>query len=541
MSKLQNCIQSFVEQLTKVGLEHVVICPGSRNGPLIQAFLSQKIQHHSVIDERSAGYVAMGMAQQVQKPVAVVCTSGTAAANLIPASIEAYYSGIPILLITADRPPELIDQWDGQCIRQVGLFSNHISGEYSCPDEYSNPENFQQIAMDAYAQCFSPNGGPVHINVPLREPLYNRAVEHNTPLDVPNLPPHKSEEKHLEQLKHALASYDNVLLVNGANFVSGTPEATDWSIPVLSDIVSNRKAIENIPHWDALLNGKNGNLADLKPDLLISTGRATVSKSLKQFLREYKPQKHLHLSLFDFVGDPFKSNPEVLKIVESDLWKLLSELEDRNGFKNNWLNNSKAFQQNLPTGNQSWNEMEAVQEILELLPKSSIVHLSNSMAVRYASFVLNRPDLELFCNRGTSGIEGCSSTAVGASLVTQKQVTLISGDISFFYDINALWQNELPHSLKIVVLNNGGGEIFNLIEGPANIPEAIPFQTTPHQRSAKTAASEFGLNYFCASDYMELNHALSEWQQSKLACILEIKTNPKRNKEFYTQFKNIEI
>jgi 2-succinyl-5-enolpyruvyl-6-hydroxy-3-cyclohexene-1-carboxylate synthase len=543
MSHHQNCIYSFVNQLIERGLQHVIICPGSRNAPLIQAFLKHDIQHFSVIDERSAGFVALGMAQKLQQPVGVICTSGTAAANLIPAAIEAYYSGIPLLLLTADRPQELIDQWDGQCIRQNGLFANHIAGEYTTPDTYLDPLQFRIIADNAYSTCFHPDGGPVHVNIPIKEPLYEEINEIPEPIKHAQNQQLKSDDEDLKSLKKLIDNNRNILVLNGANFeFLSKNEALESPLPILSDIISNRKQFENVRGWDAMISCKPKDVESLKPNLLITTGRSNISKSLKQFLQANPPDFHVHLSLFELIGDPFKTKPTRLKILEGDFLTLLKHVEKEDNYLKQWQGFSNRFGQQrelLESGD--WNELQAVQKILEKLPSTSTLHLGNSMPVRYASLVSERTDLTCYGNRGTSGIDGSTSTSVGASLVSTEINTLLTGDISFFYDLNGLWNNQLPPNLNIVVLNNGGGQIFNLLEGPEKIPESLPYQTTVHERSVKMAASEFGLKYLCADNFIDLEQCLDELNNVEKATVLEIKTNPESNKAFYRRFKNIEI
>lgn len=540
MSSLQNCIQAFVDQLVVCGLKHAVICPGSRNAPLIQALLNQNITCHSVVDERSAAFMCLGMAQELAEPVAVVCTSGTALANIIPASIEAYYSGIPMLILSADRPQYLIDQWDGQCIRQNGLLSQHIAAEYNTPENYESWEPFIGIAKEAYSKCIHPNGGPVHINLPFHEPLYSRATDRKSDLTQHELPNYQSKEEDLQKLQVKLKHYSNLLVLNGTNFPMSIA-SEEYDFPILSDLLSNRKELENIAYWDAFISDSEA-CKNLQPDLLITTGRSTVSKSLKLFLRKFKPKEHLHISLFNRVGDPFQSSPQRLHISDNDFWQTIGAAKPKNEQLMLWQEfSNKAAQKIQNFERDSWNELQAVQDVLLQIPAKSKIHLSNSMAVRYASFVLARTDLICAGNRGTSGIDGCTSTAMGSALVSSNLNVLITGDISFFYDINGLWQRTLPKNILVIVLNNGGGEIFNLINGPSTIEEALPYQLTPHERSIKTAASEFGFGYLCANDYQSLQQCLNTAFDANSAQILEIKTNPNINKAFYERFKSIKI
>ena len=487
-----------------------------------------------MVDERSAGYMALGMAKQSGQAVAVICTSGTAAANYLPSSIEAYYSGVPVVYITADRPPELIDQWDGQCIRQKGLFGQHIKAEYETPADYKEVSQYSHLARLAFETCMSADPGPVHINVPLRKPIYQRPDQSPELLPVQPVNTPSNNESDLKILQNSLKTNQRILLINGMNLPDNfLPKTHITSIPILSDIVSNRNEQQNIPLWDGMLTGSVTLNSDLKPDLLITTGKMVLSKTLKQYLRKHKAHTHLHVGFEYMVGDPFGTSPVQLRISEASLLQELNKTEADHDYMNTWLKRSSDYKETMakwPTN--VWNEMLITQRILGWIPDKSVLHLANSMSVRYASFVNIRTDLTIFSNRGTSGIDGCTSTAIGSALQTEKPTVLLTGDIAFFYDINGLWLNELPSNLLIIVLNNGGGDIFNLIDGPGLISESVSYQVTPHQRTIEKVASEFGLNYFCAGSFEELHKCLDQLKHFSAAGVLEIKTNPKKIKSF---------
>lgn len=546
---MQEAINHIAAACNAAGIRHTVICPGSRNAPLTMAFVRHPdIDCHSVVDERSAGFIALGMAQQLQRPVALICTSGSAVVNFYPAIVEAFYQRIPLLVITADRPPELIDQWDGQTMHQHEVFGKHVKASYTLPDDYSTPETFSKTTLEAYNIATTGINGPVHINVPLREPLYNAiyetftypVVSHQKPTGTPLL------QKH-DELLAAFKNAEKILIFNGADKVNDginvALDAIDEKAVLLSDVVSNKKG--NIQYWDFLLSKKNaGILQQLQPDLLITTGTSTVSKNLKLFLRQNKPTHHFHISPTGDIADPFQTAPQ---LVTGDIGEVLLSLpwvEKTNNYLQVWNGWDKALMQlatdrlNSPT----FCEFTAVKKITEQIPANSQLQLANSMAVRWLNLLGFRPvHGSTHCNRGVSGIDGSSSTAVGAAFIAKSQpVTLITGDVAFFYDSNALWNKFAPANLRIIVLNNGGGAIFRLIDGPGQMPEREEFLETRHQRTAKLLCDDMKVRYAQASNFEELERELEQlYQVSDRPKVLEVFTDAETNTKFFNEYKQL--
>ena len=547
MNYLHENIHHLSSVLSSYGVEDAILSPGSRNAPLTVALArNPHIQCHSIVDERSAGFVGLGMAKASEKPVVLCCTSGTAVLNYYPAIAESFYTGVPLIVLSADRPPELIDNWDGQCIRQEMVFDNHILSSYSMPsysDKEDCKEEIEEILEAAIGEAIM-NQGPVHINVPLREPLYSNIPENfefkkgefrmqtgNQISDIPTLESTKT------------------LILLGADYKENNAleplleeiEQEEKAV-VLKDIIAN-KGKDSFASYDAVLLGKNE--ADLQPDLLITTGKFILSKSLKTYLRKHKPKRHFHLTESDgIIGDPFSTDPEIIKgDLEENLKNISEKLEPCKAYFSFWqshCNKNKVAQVSF-FNNSDFAEFWACYHIGLSLKKETILHLANSTTVRYFSYLKEFiKTTTVQANRGTSGIDGCTSTAVGFALAEpNKNHLLITGDVAFFYDINALWNKHFPKNLKIVLLNNQGGGIFRYIDGPNKLPELEEFFETTHERTAKKVCEEYEIKYLHAGDKKELEKSLEDFHDSKNSILLEVFTDRYKNEEQFNKFKQL--
>lgn len=562
----------LVEVCAQHGLRHAIICPGSRSAALTIAFARHpQIITYVIADERSAAYIGLGMAQALEQPVALVCTSGTAAINFAPAVAEAFFAQIPLLVLTADRPPEWIHQQDGQMVYQTDLFGKHVKQAHQFPVDFSQADA-TWFANRIINQCFislTTNPlGPVHVNVPIREPFYPTADEsYKFNPDVRVVRP-VSLQKTLDSetwasLLDELEDADRVLIAAGQGRVGADLVHSlralqeEFNLPVAGDVISNLPADEDfLTTQDVSLGQKNGDvLATLQPDLLITFGNSFISKNFKSFLRAHQPKHHWHLQTGDELIDPFQSVTRVLGVEPAYFFRqLLEDLdlrrfrsgdeEDRDGaYRQAWLIQQRKARRLIHTflpGQPQFNEFTAVHYLLGQLPADCQLHLANSLSVRYANYaglpIGHR--IDVFSNRGTSGIDGCLSTAVGAALVVDTPVFLLIGDVAFFYDRNALWQPNVPPNLRIVLLNNHGGGIFRVIDGPGSLPEREEFFATPHPNNAARTAQDAGLTYFNCHSMDELQ---AHWPwfvaPSATAKILEIDTDGAVNEAVFAAFK----
>ena len=536
------------------GIRQVVLSPGSRCAPLTLAFARHpEMEVRTIADERAAAFIALGMAQQLKEPVVLVCTSGSAALNYYPAVAEAFFQQIPLLVLTADRPPEWVDQWDGQTIFQEEVYGKHVKKSFRFPDSFAHPDQVRhghRISNEAILVCRQFPAGPVHLNIPLREPFYPEEGElFHFPKHPPVVRLEPSEvrlgEMALEKLKSELANFQRILLVPGQQ--ASNPSllalierlAQNQQVVVVADTLSNLQGKGTITLHDHWL-GREELHAALAPDLVISFGKSIISKSLKLFLRKQDLQ-HWHIQPDGQAKDTYAG---LTRILGSEPFAFLTWLSTHlppmeSDYAPRWQLLEEQIASSLPLALKEvdFGEYSAVKQVLDALPANGQLHVANSMAIRYVNF-LGRRTQEICCNRGTSGIDGSNSTAVGASLISQAPVTLLTGDMAFFYDRNAFWHNYPMPNLRVIVLNNQGGGIFRLIDGPARQPELEEFFETKQALSAKSLAEEYGFGYASVMTSEQLESALLKFYEPSLQPkIIEIISDSPRNAAILKKIK----
>ena len=475
------------------GIKTAVISPGSRSAPLTLAFDQHPGIDVKVIgDERSAAFIALGIAQQQRKTVVLICTSGSAVYNYAPAIAEAYYQEIPLMVLSADRPPEWTNQYDGQTIQQSGIFGKHVKGTYDLPVDVSHKDamwHSNRTINEAINLSESAPHGPVHINVPLREPFYPGMGEKITFGQVRLIRQVDSAqtitENQWQELIQLWGAYQKRLIVIGQSEMDADLSkslnslAVKTGTPVITDIISNQQSLPDaIVNQDAILqSGRLEALARFSPELLITVGKSLISKNLKLFLRKFPPKSHWHIHHSDRINDTLQNLTHWVQISANAFFSQLEKSVNSSvtsNFTNDWQATDgeagsivSKFIENTDFG-----EFQACYYCLKALPDNSQLHLANSMAVRYANLIglKDKKNVMVFANRGTSGIDGSNGTAVGAALAQQSLVTLLTGDMAFFYDRNAFWHNYNLSNLRIILLNNHGGGIFRMINGPTNQP-----------------------------------------------------------------------
>lgn len=480
MSGSKQHISDLVHHCAAYGMRHLIISPGSRNAPLTRAFSeAAEISCYSVVDERSAAFVALGMASQLKAPVGVLCTSGTALLNYGPAIAEAYYLRVPLIVISADRPARLVDQQDSQTIRQNNLFDNIVKKSYSLPEEPVSVEELNQSAVtvaEAFTTALFPDFGPVHINVPLDEPLYENRLS-GQPVVAPTVlaVPHSPEDD-LQAAESFVTAWRNAkkkMIVCGQampNEVLGSilhRFSADPSVVVVAENLANVTGSDFVDRPDSVLLTKSGHERKaLAPEILISFGGHLVSKHLKILLREFPATLHLRLDLEQRGINTYGNLSHELPIIPHDFFAKFGE---RLGLESTDQSSqySASWQLKENCTRSADEEYSVLSELFAELPSGSIAHLGNSMSVRHVQKMPTRSDLVYHSNRGVAGIDGCLSTAVGVAMATDQLVVCCLGDLSFVYDSNGLWNRDLPPNLRVLVLNNAGGDIFRRLKGPS--------------------------------------------------------------------------
>lgn len=551
-------IQQLAALLLKKGITDIVISPGSRNAPLINTFTGiAEFNCRNIIDERSAAYFALGLALQKQKPVVLVCSSGTATLNYTPAIAEAFYQNIPLVVLTADRPDYWIDQAESQCIRQENIYQNFTKKGISLPLGESAKELWfsAREINECLNLAFSGNPAPVHINIPLEEPLH-KLVQEDLP-DVKNIELVEIQasltEIELTKLVDLFNHPQKIMILAGQlnphpelkNILARLVDQT--GAVVVAEHLSNLSDPRFFPEIDLLMTGiHDDHLEAYQPDLLISFGGQFVSKSLKSFLRKHKPLEHWHLSRSNEHFDTYQSLTKVINMEAHDFLEALLEYGqqiDQDYFQL-WKNKQAKVNElrDKFTGSIEFCDLKAFDLIGKHITEKSVIHLGNSSPVRYAPIHPSVKNANYFSNRGTAGIDGCLSTAVGYASVSDQINTIILGDLSFFYDSNALWNKYIGSNLRIIVLHNGGGNIFGMIKGPADSPAFREHFFAENTHKAEVLAKAFGLDYFKAENEGELSQALKEFYSpnQQKAALLEVFTNAETNSILFRElFKKV--
>ena len=542
--------QTITQLCLAKGIRNIVISPGSRNAPLTIGFTENKnFINYSIVDERCAAFFALGIAQQLDEPVALVCSSGSALLNYYPAISESFYSDIPLVILSADRPSELINIGDGQTIQQENVFQNHILESANCieGDAYNL---FNEAIINLALNTAISKKGPVHINLPFSEPLY-KTIE-NLTITAKSTPILVAAKKVNEDLNPFVKKWNGAkrkLILVGVLKPNSIEKkyldilAKDESIIVLTETTSNLHDKNFFPAIDQLIASFDKNeLIDFEPEILLTFGGMVISKKIKALLRDYSPKEHWHIDpkkandTFFYLTHHFKTTvnlffneflPKIVTVKSNYQSNYLSVKEYR-------LKKHKKYISIIP-----YSDLKIFSAIVNIMPKNMQLQLSNSSTIRYAQFFNFDKRIDVFCNRGTSGIDGSTSTAIGAAVVSKKETLCVTGDLSFLYDSNALWNNYIPSNFKIIVINNGGGGIFRILPGEKNTNNFDTFFETKHQFTALHLCEMYNLEYTMIHRESELNQNLkSFFSSSDTPKLLEIFTPSEINDQILLEYFN---
>jgi 2-succinyl-5-enolpyruvyl-6-hydroxy-3-cyclohexene-1-carboxylate synthase len=538
--------QSIIEILRAKGITNIIISPGSRNAPLTIGFASHPdFKCYSIADERSAAFFAVGMAQQIKKPVAVVCTSGSALLNYYPAFAEAFYSQIPFIVISADRPQSKIDIGDGQTIRQENVFANHSLFNANLTEKASDEND--SLINEAINRAFAKRG-PVHINAPFEEPLYETIAELSVePKMIAALTKDFIYDEPISEYASIWNQSKKKLVLVGVNEPNAIEQkfldilANDPSVVVMIETTSNLHHPKFINTIDSIITPfTHEDFLDFQPEIVVTFGGMIVSKRIKAFLRKYQPSHHWHiddLRAYDTFGCLTK-HFEVPPNLFFQSFFMLTETVESN--YNKYLQSIKALRKQKSIeylANIPFTDFKVFEKVIPALPKNSQLQISNSSSIRYAQLFDIEKSIEVFSNRGTSGIDGSTSTAIGAAIGSNKPNVFIAGDIGFLYDSNALWNNYIPKNFKIILINNGGGGIFRILPGHDETPLFNTFFETSHCLTAEHLAKMYGLNYLTASSETTLDEGLKVlFSNDEKPTLLEIFTPTLENDKVLLQY-----
>jgi len=531
--------QTIILSCIKLGIAHVVISPGSRNAPLAIGFASnKKFKCFSIIDERSAGFFALGIAQQTKRPAVLLCTSGSALLNYSPSIAEAFYSEIPLIVISADRPLYKINIGDGQTINQLNVFGKNILSSDSLMQDVShqtssisksnrqkliktpiNRKEINKLQLDIqryneellrkrFHECIQLNK-PVHLNIPLEEPLYDFLEKPTISLSKKHKRSYSVLQKGANYDFNVLNKHSKIIILIGCCQPNYLTKKTIDNIKSYSNIVVLKESTSNIEDDSffgnidkiiapiELLKNSYEIFDSLSPNLLITIGGMIISKKIKSFLRDFPPKIHLHVGLNKANDTYYKGVKHILKDPNLFFEKAPFIKNSESGYYNSWKKISnqrmtphKDFLKKAP-----FSDLIVFSIISSSIPSSYQVQVANSSPIRYLQLFKLLSSNKTYCNRGTSGIDGSTSTAVGASVASSSPMLLITGDLSFFYDINGLWNNYIKSSFRIIIINNGGGGIFRILPGHKDNEIFSKFIENNHSLNAKELAKLYGFSY----------------------------------------------
>lgn len=538
--------QILIDVIKAHGVKNVVVSPGSRNAPLIIAIArDNELNKTIIIDERSAAFVALGMcaATNGEIPIALICTSGSALLDYAPAISEAYYRNLPLIIISADRPIEWIDQDDSQTIRQFEALSNYVKKSYNIPTQCDSKNlrwYVNRIVNDALICSKSGRKGPVHINIQLDEPLNNLSnlnseqqriilsAKTNSIIDDTFLRENIINKLQTKKIL-IIAGFQNCdknLWVNNQHnseytildeFIKNHPNSF-----LLTESISNISCKYQCSNIDRVLSYmSNGDKCSMRPDIVITFGGALVSRLVKQYLREYSPIEHWHIGVTDNTIDCFQSLTMRIETHPKSFFQQVNAIShdinssESSTYQKDWLEiatNAEASHDKF-IDNCKWSDLKAFSIILPNL--GGDLHLSNGTPIRYQQlFNHNKNITRIYCNRGVSGIDGCTSTAIGHAIISENPTTLISGDLSAQYDLNALSIKDIPTNFKMIIMCNGGGGIFRFIKSTSELAEVDEYFAVNNHFPIKEIALGYNFSFFTANSEDELNSVLPAFLQS---------------------------
>ena len=542
--------QIIIALLKKYGISHCVLSAGSRNVPFVHSIEEDPDFHcYSVVDERSAGYFALGLAQELHEPVVISCTSSTATCNYWPPVAEAYYQGVPIIVLTSDRDPEMLGQWEDQMIDQVGMYDRHVRKSVNLPIINNRDDEIycQRLINEALLELNHHGTGPVHINVPMKS--------YNNSFNVKELPQvTKIERLCLDDSK---SHWDNqIARLKKAKRILITCGQNSYVSPALQNALSEffKKyncaiSIEYMSNID-LDEGLNLNVCmdsryvipkkvkELLPDIVISFG-GNIFSGIKEQLRKFAGQfEHWLIQEDGRVVDLYKSITTIFECKPEYFFQYCLDIVDDNS-KNDrhYYNEIKCYVDSVVYPEFPWSHVYVIKEVVEKIPSESILHLSINDSIRITNFFKLNPKIKTYANIGTHGIDGCLSSFLGQAAVSQNQSYLIIGDLAFFYDMNALRLRHINNNVHILLINNEGGSEFYFNRMWKN--KASDLHTTArHHTKAEGWVKTNDFIYLSACDKTSLKEALEQFMRDDLEkpVFLEVFTEMKSDAEVIYKF-----
>lgn len=511
-------------------VRRVIVSPGTRCAPLVEAFAARKeFKITTVVDERTAAFIALGMATIDLAPTVLICTSGTAVLNYSPAVAEAYYRGIPLIVISADRPSRWIDQDDGQTIRQSGVLSPIVRGSYDITSDTESRDfavTVGRIVNDALLTANQGiSRGPVHINIRFDAPLGQyRTIDEKELRICPvkgYFPIPRLSRDCIVRMATKLKGKKVMVIVGtctpDAGLIKSLKRLTTVSgIVVVYEAQSGLRGVDGVGVIEAVLASlTEAEKLEYAPNYVISIGGSVVSQNLKSWLRNLPILQHWYIGTEVEKGlvDCYQHLTATIRADASHMLRgiagAMSRFESSSiaeSFTDFWLQRSRSVFQSIAAivDRYEWCDLLAVKTLIENLPNTVNLQVSNGMSIRYVQLCDYTRLHRLDCNRGVSGIDGSTSTAVGAAINSSRTTILLTGDTSLDYDLSVLNTGLVPNRFALFVLNNAGGNIFRVIENTRHLPTMENHMAVRRMRNYRDIAAAFGFEYVRVSDIADL-------------------------------------
>lgn len=545
-------IQILLCLLKKHNISDIVLSPGGSDIPLIHSIETDPFfKCYSVVDERSAAYYAMGIAQIKNRPVACVCTSGSAVCNYLPGITEAFYQSVPVLAITADKNPYYQGQLEIQKINQLGVFNGVVKNAVELPLIKDEEDEWlcNRLVNEALIALNHHGTGPVHINVPV--------VGSYNVYDCAALPDERMIEVHTlgdnkeiwQQSAELLSKANKILVVVGQNIVF-----TEQDRIYLNDFFKKYNCVYSVEHLSNLecegtvysypvseVVGLNA-LNQLVPDIVISIGNNLSAYKLKPFLRaHYKEIKNWLISESGEVRDAYKCLTDIFECSVSEFFRQMVKFAPENAQKNySYYNDWNVNIEKMKYKDYEFSNFYVAQKLSETIPENSVLHTAILNSTRVMQFFKLAKGVRTFSNVGTLGIDGCMSTFAGAAAGTDNLAFLLIGDLSFFYDMNAAGIRSIGPNVRIILLNNGGGSEFHFFMGREKIPTLDAYICAEHNKKAEGWIKSLGYDYYSASSKEEFNNIIHKFgKKSDKPMFLEIFTQMEEDavltKQYYKE------
>lgn len=545
--------QIIIALLKKYGIRHCVLSAGSRNVPFVHSIEEDPFFHcYSVVDERSAGYFAIGLAQELNEPVVISCTSSTATCNYWPAVAEAFYQNVPLIILTSDRDIAMLGQWEDQMIDQVGMYDRHVKKSVNLPIVKTDNDFIycQRLVNEALLETNHHGKGPVHINIPMES--YNNSFNIHTLPEVTRIERLEIEDdtRKWDEKVDKLKRCERVLLVCGQNsYVSQELQKNinhffrNYNVSVTIEYMANIEG-EGIINTSVCMDTRyitEKKFKEFLPDIVVSFG-GNIMSGVKNMLRKFAGKfEHWLIQENGQVVDVFKSITTIFECTPEYFFKYFNNKAGEGTLNSLVYHNSiKSYAENVTLPDFNFSNVYAIKELVERIPTNSILHLSINNSIRITNFFKLQPGVKVYANIGTHGIDGCLSTFLGQAAVSAKLSYIVIGDLAFFYDMNAMRIRHIGNNVRILMINNEGGEEF-YYNGVWKNESSDLHTTARHHTDAAGWAKSTGFEYLSIRDKHQMQEALIKFlsNDSEKPIFMEVFTEMKNDSDIIYDFYDL--